>query len=443
MTICNKHRLTALLAAFSVCAAHAGFEERPQLSAPLPSGDISTQSQIPVDESNDTSLLGSGYDSNTYELKNGQIIYVSTEADGSTPNQIVDMGNTYASFVVGIDMGADNILETLTGSASAQIGLSNLDVDAYVDIANENAADSYVGTYSFFARLKPKKQVLLPSDVDVDGVSADQLAGTGVGLQPSDSFMGWVDIGYIDEALVAQIGDEFIQAIEYGAWLMVTLKFEYLNESDKLEIGGELSVDWSTGNVSATANWADIKDAASVKVTISAYQYGGDASELVQILPGNLLSCGLDTPEACFTLFENTLAYAKGAFPNQLTSASDYNPVRYITARYDKSGWGLTQYMPGYDAELSFKSKLALNKMRDQLDRANLDYRRSSYLIDERRSYLDDVTAIQEIQSLASSNAFMLDYYIDQCKAGAADDCYDLWGSQDWLSAYDRTLLDL
>ena len=54
-------------------------------------------------------------------------------------------------------------------------------------------------------------------------IEVSQLTGTGGGLQPIGSFTGWKSVVGTGKPLMNKVGDEFIQAIEYGSWLMVTL----------------------------------------------------------------------------------------------------------------------------------------------------------------------------------------------------------------------------
>jgi hypothetical protein len=176
--------------------------------------------EIPVDDNNDVNNLGNGYDSITEALKGATSIYV--KSDGGTA---VKVGNTESQFSVGVDLSHKAILDNISGGASADLSFSSVDVSGNIAIANQSAADSYVGTYTLFARVKPEKTVLLPTSVSEGGVAASDLAGTGVGLVPTANFLGWQGILGNGQPLMDKVGDEFIHAIEYGAWLMVTLTF--------------------------------------------------------------------------------------------------------------------------------------------------------------------------------------------------------------------------
>ena len=418
--------------------------------------------EIPIDSTNNLYPLGAGYDSIEEEFKSVSSVYVSAKADGTLAGDAngdgIDdsasfLGNTEATFSVMIDASQKEILDSISGGASADLRYGSVNVSGNISLANELAADSYVGTYTLFARVKPEKAVLLPEVVSESGVPASQLTGTGVGLQPTAAFTAWNNAVGNGQPLMDRVGNEFINAVEYGSWLMVTLKFEYRNAQDKQEIGGQLSVDWAGGvTANGSANFAAIDNANTVDVSISAYQYGGDAHELVTVLPNNIASCTLNAPQACFTLFNNAVTYMNSTYPAQFTNTdgslnfAKFNKVRYFTERYDESGPHFASYFPSPYNELNFASREALREVNARWEQALLDQRRADYLIAERSGELTStqVNEVNSIRTLAGDNATNLANLINDCFTNANSNpnyCASTWAAQSFFKTYNEAAL--
>lgn len=420
--------------------------------------------EIPVDDNNDTHQLGNGYDSVAELSKGTASVYVSANADGSlsgdTNGDGIDdsaslLGNTEAHFSVSVDASHKSVLDSISGGGSAELKYASVDVTGNIAIANEAAADAYVGTYTLFARVKPEKAVLLPQVESEGGIAASELTGTGIGLQPTDSFTGWQGVVGNGQPLMDKVGDEFIHAIEYGSWLMVTLKFEYRNAEDKKQIGGQLSVNWSGGiEANGGAAFDSIDNAGTVDVTISAYQYGGDSQELAVIIPDGLLSCRLNNPNECFNLFSEAVNYMKTDYPAQFKNPDGslnlgkFNKIRYFTERYDRSGPNWTGYLNDPYDEMTFASRQAMREVHSRWERALLDKRRADYLIAERASELSSaqLSQVSTIASLASDNATNLANLVNDCLDNAAATpsyCATNWANQTFFKSYDETILAL
>jgi hypothetical protein len=420
-------------------------------------------SEIPIDDKQDTHQIGNGYDSVKELSKGASSFYITAKADGTlagdSNNDRIDdsatlIGNTEAHFSVLVDASHKSVLDSITGGASADLKFSSVDVSGNIAIANEAAADSYVGTYTLFARVKPEKAVMLPEVESEGGVAASLLTGTGTGLQPTSQFTGWQGVVGNGEPLMNKVGDEFIHAVEYGSWLMVTLKFEYRNAQDKKDIGGQLSVNWAGGvDASGSANFSSIDNASTVNVTISAYQYGGESQDLTAIIPNNLLSCRLNNPTDCFDLFSNTVSYMKNDYPAQFKNPDgslnlgQFNKIRYFTERYDESGPEWTDYMTSAYDEMTFASRQALRDAHSRWERALLDKRRANYLIAERSNDLSSaqLSKVTAIESLADDNATDLATLVNQCLDNAAATpsyCATNWANQTFFKSYDETALE-
>lgn len=411
-------------------------------------GEIS-HATIPVDNSNDTALLGIGYDSKADALKPLNIAYVAQQADGSLlgdndGNDIDDgatlMGNTKATLTVAIDKSFEDTLSLIEGSASVSVELPSVNADGNVALALSTAASSNVSSYTLFARVEPKKAVWLPQET-----LANQ-AGSNEDLQPTSELTNWeAAVGTTGQPLIDKIGDEFVQATEYGAWLMVNLRFEYKNSEDKNTIGGNLKVGYNgVVEVEGAANWASLENSETVKVTFTAEQRGGVPTELVTAVDSKLLSCTLNTPESCLTSFSDAINYMKTNFVTQFGNNANYNATRYYTSRYDESGPTLAHYMGGVSAQdRTFASKMALRQMSSHWVVAKQHKQRAEYLLDNQPLTSAQQSLINAVKTAAGQNATTLRGTINTCRVGATDACDIAWTGSGQLPSYDASILEI
>jgi hypothetical protein len=411
--------------------------------------DDVSHATIPVDNSNDTALLGIAYDSQTGELKALNVVYVAQQTNGAllgdNDNNGIDdgatlMGNSKSSFTFAIDKTLEDTLSLIEGSASVSINLPTVTAEGNVDLALSTAASSNVSSYTLFARIEPKKAVWLPQETP-------GLAGSNADLQPTSALTDWVDDVGKGQPLIDRIGDEFVQATQYSAWLMVNLRFEFHNSEDKKEIGGSLKVGYNgVVEVEGAASWASLDNAETVKVTFTAQQAGGVPTELVQVVPSKLLSCNLNTPEICLSAFEDAITYMKGNFVSQFDNNANYNATRYFTRRYDESGPTLTSYMKDVaEQSRTFASDMALRHMSSYWLQAKQDKQRADYLLADQSTYLNSAeqSAITAVQTAAGQNVTTLVNTITTCRVGAADACDIAWTGPGQLQSYDASVLEI
>lgn len=412
-------------------------------------GSISNAT-IPVDNSNDTALLGIGYDSKAGVLKSLNTVYVTTQADGtlqgdSDNNGIDDgalwLGNSKSTLTVAIDKGFEDTLSLIEGNASVSVELPTITADGNVNLALATAASSSVASYTLFTRIEPKKAVWSPQETATHLVASDK------DMQPTSALTAWSAAEGTGQPLINRIGDEFIQAAQYSAWLMVNLKFEFHNSEDKKNIGGSLKVGYNgVVEVEGAASWSALDRSETVKVTFTAQQAGGTPTELVNVVPISLLSCNLNAPDVCLNAFSDAITYMKTNFVNQFDNNANYNVTRYFTRRYDESGPTLTSYMANVEQpERTFDSNLALRQMYSHWAQAKQDSYRADYLLNNQSSYLStaEQSAISAVKTAAQQNATTLNNTINTCRVGATDACDIAWTGSGQLQSYDASVLEI
>ena len=404
---------------------------------------------VPVDNSNDTALLGVGYDSKAGDLKAHNIVYAAVQANGGLAGDndgngiddgAVRMGNSKATVTFGVDRSFEQTLSLIEGNASVSVELPTVNAEGNVNLALNTAASSNIASYTLFARVEPKKAVWLAEEA-----VAGQ-AGSGDDMQPSSEMINWKNVVGTGAPLIAKVGDEFIQATEYSAWLMVNLKFEFHNAEDKKQIGGNLKVGYNgVVEVEGAASWAALENSQTVNVTFTAQQGGGVPTELTNVVPSNLPSCTLNAPEVCLSAFEDAINYMKNNFVTQFDNNANYNATRYYTSRYVESGPTLAALTGGAAQQRTFASDLAIRQMSSYWMQAKQDEQRADYLLAKQASYLSSAeqTAITAVKTKASQNATTLTNTINSCRVGTPDACDTAWTGSSQLQSYDASVLEI
>ena len=392
-------------------------------------------SELPANDLSVLYRIGNGYDSEARELKvqTTQYVQFNNSFDGELA------GNTESVFTFGVDLGHNAVLEQINGDLQADLNYASVNLNGNVSIASEVASSDYVGTYTLFARVKPQKEVLQATE-----------GGTSNGLQPTGAITGPFNPG--DANVTDTIGDEFINAIEYGSWVMLTLRFEYRDAQEKLDIGGQFEVDWQgTVSVNGGGSFSNIENAETVNVTVQAYQFGGDAVRIVQALSGEETRCGLNNPQACFNTFATAVNYLRNEYPAQFYDSqgnldiSQFLPVRYLTARYEDSGPLLRSYTETPLDNLSLDSRIALREAYNRWENAQMDARRVDYLLDESGLFFGSAkdAALRVLRDRADANITGLTNFINNCPNQGVSACATQWQNQTFFQSYNRSILDI
>lgn len=396
--------------------AHAAFESKDK-------NDDIERTVIPGSDHN-TVTLGTAYHSEKEGFFAVQSVLGNTDES---------YGNTEMDITVGVDMGYTQLSNMLDGTLGAQLDIPVIKVNAGASYAKEHAADDYTGTYTMFVNLKPKKRILVPNTGD--GFEATQAAKDLVNANPGDKF--------------DDIGDEFVTAIEYGSQVMVNLKFEYKNKEDKKRWGGQLDVDW-VGKVSVSGELSavDNETKRNIKITVSAQQQGGDPNRLLSVIPDQLISCSMENPAPCFSIFENTINYIKTDYINQFPTLDKYNVTKIYTDKYRTSGPELDVLIPddGYGTK-TMLTKLAIKNMSEDWIQAIMDNRRADNLLNY---YAANMTTakralVENIRDSALFNSFILADAVAYCKRnpiGSYCRTRELQ-TNGQVTAYDRSQLEL
>lgn len=120
-------------------------------------------------------------------------------------------------------------------------------------------------------------------------------------------------------------GDKFIKELPMGAFLIVNLQLSFSTSADKEKFDGSLSGGFgSIFNASATIQRAVSSVRARGTVEVSAYQLGGDPSELPGIFAQKasggyyITTCSLDNLQDCQGAIDGIINYAQTNFNRQI-----------------------------------------------------------------------------------------------------------------------------
>lgn len=396
-------------------------------------GFVATACGVPsnIQSKLDTQIPGSHNDyaelGQAYSSAKSKILPVSCIS-----SSLVDLeaGNTRGSFEIGVDVGAKDVLNKISGTLNADVKFPVIRAGIDAELAKEMAASEYVANRLVTYSLTPKKKVLR-GPYSISPVIANKLSEDG--FDP------------------ANCGDEFVTAVTLGAKLFVNMRVEFLNNEDKLNIGGNIELGYGLDgspvgvDIQASANYLDEKTKKSVKITVRAEQHGGDPAKFAKVIPANIMECNLEDPQPCLDMFNNVVAYAKEDFASQLENQNDYNTISYETVSYEDA---LLNELAFDQSQLT---KFRFDSLKEDLDEryqeAIEDEKRSGNILKSYRSWLDreQIDGIKKIRDNAEDNADLLFSVAKGCyDSGEYEQCKAFYDEvKDQLVGYDRDLLSI
>jgi len=126
------------------------------------------------------------------------------------------------------------------------------------------------------------------------------------------------------QCFINACGDQFVFQTERGGSLYIAMKFDFTNSESKKEFFAKLSGEYKVVDMSAEIQKTSSSVKESGKVTVSAYQIGGEVTQLTNIFGTDnispFLTCNLVEFEKCQQAMQNAINYAKGNFANSISS---------------------------------------------------------------------------------------------------------------------------
>jgi len=248
-------------------------------------------SEIPGSYS-DTAFLGQAYDSTKSKLYN-----VSCVKGAELPG----MGNSSSELTITSDMDYNSIIKKLDGDLNGSVTFPGVSAGTTGKFALDSQYDDRSETHNIIWVGVNRKKVFKPGSIVVTDQGQQYMSGYQAMLQD-------------------KCGDEYVSEIQYGASLFATLKVQYLNSSDKFEIGGALNVGVKeVVKLDASAGITNSKMAKRTRVSVIAKQFGGNPSGLLTVIPQGIVSCSFDNMQPCIDAFNAIVKYATNSLAPELT----------------------------------------------------------------------------------------------------------------------------
>ena len=139
-------------------------------------------------------------------------------------------------------------------------------------------------------------------------------------------------------------GDGFISEIEYGASLLVSLRFQFLTEKDKEEFNKKVQIEYDGATLKLKGS-SDIKSLServkeTGRVVLEAQQIGGSDSGLLNMVSNKMPSCSLTNIENCLAVMEGVLDYGRDLKKSFDEADADDD----IAKHWDVVGYTMTGY---------------------------------------------------------------------------------------------------
>ncbi|CCN47124.1 exported hypothetical protein [Vibrio nigripulchritudo MADA3029] len=360
---------------------------------------------IPTHEA-DTTFLGLSYDSESNSIGRAKCINGNEELTHSLSSQ---------DFYIRRDQRSEKITSSNNGGLEVDIDFSAFILEAGGEIDEFGSQSKYSNSFTFSYNVVPYSKVLRPSN------------NGGYEISP-----------YCGGQL---FGDSFINAIDYGASLIVTVNIDYADDTTKKEISGAMGVN-ADGVFSLEISGLNNINELSRKLNISikAKQNGGNETGIFTIIPNNFMECNLTDIHLCFDVFSSLINYAKNDLPNQLNTENDYNIIGVHTEKYLDSG--INRHRDS-SIEESINSIVTRNKIISKIEKFRDDEKRSTSLAHKFFSNNQDLDVFSEISYKANFNISVLLGTMNTCNQNRIGNiCLNKYNNDiQSLMPYDRTKL--
>jgi len=402
------------LAAVCIGGLAAACGSEPGNSVSTTQQDLSTISAA----QSDTAVLGQAYHTNSKKLMNLSCVEGESELRGNSLSQL-----SYER-----DMNFNDVLNTLAGGLSIGLNLPVVSAEASANIAKKHASTEYSETHHLKWVGAAKKEVFKPNTL--------RLSALGKNYSENQSNL-----------LENRCGDEFITEVSRGASFFATMKVDFFNSEDRLEVGGKIKVNVLAGLVSAEGSLqfvdADVKK--RTKLSVQVEQRGGRPERLLTVLPDNVMYCTLEDPSPCLAVFGNLISYARNDFAQQLSDVTQYNVLQYTTQSYADSGLEALLPPAGYEIILeAVKQKTSL--IERSLREALIDEERAATLLTTGAPYMTNKQRdlVREIGRKAGENIVVYADMSRHCYENMNQNCLTYAGTRGAdIQQYNRNDLDI
>lgn len=299
-------------------------------------------------------LLGSGWDSRSPSLPHSCI-----------RDDVFEYGGAHSSdFTVLKDQSSDQLTNVIGGGLYAKaslLGLASAKVQG--DVATSLATTDDTASLIYFLDITGKQVEIKRPEFNEIGKSAFD----------RNDFVHFRE----------QCGNRFVKFARLGAQLFIGVKYTFTSKEQMEQVRLKISASLFWGLIKFSKTWSkEWRDMlANVRVSVEAFQIGGNADELRKVKDSVYQgSCEGNNAERCSEAVDKLLAYGNGPFREQLDGLRysrdprrgpailDAETVEYRSTKVFHPGKGqdVTVDLPPDDGS-SEDARLALNQLEDIL----------------------------------------------------------------------------
>ncbi|RZA27307.1 MAG: hypothetical protein EOP10_00545 [Proteobacteria bacterium] len=200
--------------------------------------------------------------------------------------------------------------------------------DATDDQINEMTSGMLRGSFNFLGIISASLQgelrgTLATTDVSSSSITRFNVVGKSIVLgERQFSGVGESAIIADDSAQFRSLcGNEYIEQIDVGAQFYIGIKYSFKNKEHKKRAHAiaKGKAFWGLIKVSKTWTAEEREVLSDIRVSVEAFQFGGDPSKLDDLKNTlNKGSCSASDVAACAASLDRLLAYGSGEFQSQL-----------------------------------------------------------------------------------------------------------------------------
>lgn len=256
--------------------------------------------------------LGQAYDKGHDTLLTA--ICIKGNGISSHKASVIDSGSFY-------DNLTSSQLRNVTGSLAVGISIAGIGLNVSVAKDSDHTVDGTSITTSYVAKVSTFEEKL--------NVGSATLSDYG------RKFI------HDPEKFYQSCGDEFISRIEYGAFVILTMKMEFVNTVAKAEFQSQMGLSLLSGifNIELDPHRLSETTKRQTTISINLHQAGGGSDLLTGMIGNQGMRCGLDNYQDCKASFVKIRGYIDNNF---LSSTSDdtqkYAVLNYWTIPYRSVG---------------------------------------------------------------------------------------------------------
>lgn len=362
-------------------------------------------SEIPANMSSQKAALGMGWNADS-EIFVGRCIEGELETAGINESSVVfdnSMSQDQLMRALGLSFSAKGRYGVYSGRASAQFAAT----------ARE---DSFSNVTIYRAQYDFENAMFVPngkrSAVGEQVYRAQGHANSPVGV--------WE----------RSCGHEYVSQITKGAQLIISARIDFLSEEDRREFNGRFSIKGPAWSAKAQLSEAAEKFKDRASVSISAYQQGGDVSQLSKAFSrvdesddsSYLIRCSMIDIEACIQTLSQIIRYAtedddsKNYFPAQIANngADGGADILYLTSDYFTAG-----IFPDHDSLYRRLLTEERKEIEDKLERNIMFRNRLNAFNSMSKSSIDGIEGvsdlIDELREIVPHNQRLVSDAIRKC----------------------------